>query len=126
MCLHHSTTSTLSDFLFSHRKGLFDQNKITLSRPYQPNPNTMDDLLDETLQFPITIAGYSPHVPVGDAHLKYWKFLCIRGKNFPSVSAALEEAEEGDIIFVRQGVYQDNFEITKPVHIIGLGGTIRG
>lgn len=52
----------------------------------------------------------------------YWKYLCQYSKKYDSVSAALEIAVNGSVIHIRPGNYEDNFVITKPVHIIGVGG----
>lgn len=52
----------------------------------------------------------------------YWKFLCQNSKKFDSISLALDAAINGSVIHVRPGNYEDNFIITKSVHIIGVGG----
>lgn len=55
-------------------------------------------------------------------HLHASSFHAGTGQPFPSIQTALQRAQEGDTIYVHEGVYAEgNLAIDKPLALIGIG-----
>jgi hypothetical protein len=59
-----------------------------------------------------------------EGDFRYWKYLCKSSKKFDTITDAIKDAKPYSFIHIRPGVYEDNFVVNKPVHIIGIGGMI--
>ena len=101
-----------------------DSANILLLQP--DNSDTLEYLWDPTVEGTYNITAYAHPVP-GETYMgnnRVSEFVTVSTKivvpdNFPTIQAAVDAAQSGDTILVKEGTYYEHVAINKSVTLIG-------